>query len=160
MLGGGFLNSRLATRIRQKDGLSYGVGSFFNAEATDTVAQWISYAIYAPENQAKLEQAFKEELERAAKDGFTPEEITKAKEGWTQSAKLERANDRALASSLGSNLFLGRRFAREAEIEAKVNALTAAQLQAAVATYLNPNSLAIVKAGDFNKKPPTEAPKP
>ncbi|MFZ1750789.1 MAG: pitrilysin family protein, partial [Saprospiraceae bacterium] len=28
MLGGGFLNSRLATRIRQKDGLSYGVGSF------------------------------------------------------------------------------------------------------------------------------------
>ena len=27
MLGGGFLNSRLATRMRQKDGLSYGVGS-------------------------------------------------------------------------------------------------------------------------------------
>ena len=27
MLGGGFLNSRLAVRIRQKDGLSYGVGS-------------------------------------------------------------------------------------------------------------------------------------
>ena len=26
MLGGGFLNSRLATRVRQKDGLSYGVG--------------------------------------------------------------------------------------------------------------------------------------
>ena len=31
MLGGGFLNSRLATRIRQKEGLSYGVGSVFNA---------------------------------------------------------------------------------------------------------------------------------
>src|SRR5262249_55000906 len=27
MLGGGFLNSRLAVRIRQKEGLSYGVGS-------------------------------------------------------------------------------------------------------------------------------------
>ena len=26
MLGGGFLNSRLATRVRQKEGLSYGVG--------------------------------------------------------------------------------------------------------------------------------------
>ena len=30
MLGGGFFNSRLATRLRQKDGLSYGVGSGLN----------------------------------------------------------------------------------------------------------------------------------
>src|SRR5690606_16648681 len=37
MLGGGFLNSRLATRIRQQDGLSYGVGSQFNAGALDSV---------------------------------------------------------------------------------------------------------------------------
>lgn len=29
MLGGGFLNSRLAVRIRQKEGISYGVGSSF-----------------------------------------------------------------------------------------------------------------------------------
>ncbi|MES2306231.1 MAG: pitrilysin family protein [Gemmatimonadota bacterium] len=160
MLGGGFLNSRLATRIRQKDGLSYGVGSFFNASATDTVGNWMSYAIYAPENREKLEKAFKEEMERAAKDGFTAEEIAKAKEGWTQNAKLRRASDGALAGTLASNLFLGRHFAKTAELEAKVNALTAAQLQAAVAKYLDPNSLAIVKAGDFNKKPPTEAPKP
>lgn len=160
MLGGGFLNSRLATRIRQKDGLSYGVGSFFNASPTDTVGNWMSYAIYAPENRVKLEQAFREELERAAKEGFTPEEISKAKEGWTQSAKLGRANDRALASRLTSNLFLGRSFSRDADLEARVNALTAGQLQAVVAKYLDPRSLAIVKAGDFNKKPPTEKPIP
>src|SRR5262249_34133938 len=35
MLGGGFLNSRLATRIRQKEGLSYGVGSSLNAGSLD-----------------------------------------------------------------------------------------------------------------------------
>ena len=33
MLGGGFLNSRLATRIRVKDGLSYGVGSRVRASS-------------------------------------------------------------------------------------------------------------------------------
>src|SRR5208337_4716062 len=33
MLGGGFINSRLATRIRQKEGISYGVGSWFFASA-------------------------------------------------------------------------------------------------------------------------------
>ena len=37
MLGGGFLNSRLAVRIRQKDGLSYGVGSQFQALAARQV---------------------------------------------------------------------------------------------------------------------------
>ena len=35
MLGGGFLNSRLAVRIRQKEGLWYGVGSQFQASALD-----------------------------------------------------------------------------------------------------------------------------
>ena len=35
IFGGGFLNSRLATRIRQKEGLSYGVGSFLQADSHD-----------------------------------------------------------------------------------------------------------------------------
>nr|GFA64401.1 hypothetical protein [Tanacetum cinerariifolium] len=35
ILGGGFLNSRLATRIRQKEGVSYGVGSFMSADDND-----------------------------------------------------------------------------------------------------------------------------
>ena len=33
LLGGGFLNSRLATRVRQQDGLSYSVGSSLSAGA-------------------------------------------------------------------------------------------------------------------------------
>lgn len=160
MLGGGFLNSRLATRIRQKDGLSYGVGSFFSAASIDTTGQWMSYAIYAPENREKLEKAFREEMIRAAKDGFTPEEIASAKRGWTEDAKLALSNDRAIAGRLGQNLYLGRTFGWDAKLEAQVNALTPAQLQAAVAKYLDPNSMAIVRAGDFNKKVPTEAPKP
>ena len=35
MLGGGFLNSRLGTRIRQKEGLSYGVGTQLEAGSLD-----------------------------------------------------------------------------------------------------------------------------
>jgi zinc protease len=152
MLGGGFLNSRLATRIRQKDGLSYGVGSQFSASATDTSGEFTAYAIYAPENRDKLEKAFQEEMLRAAKDGFTPEEISKAKEGWSESRKLSRAEDRVLAGRLTDNLFVGRTFAFAAALEAKVNAVTASQLQAVVAKYLDPASMAIVKAGDFAKK--------
>jgi len=64
MLGGGFLNSRLATRIRQKEGLSYGVGSQFSAGSLDPVGSFFAYAIYAPENVEKLEAAFKDEINK------------------------------------------------------------------------------------------------
>ncbi|HTY42357.1 MAG TPA: pitrilysin family protein, partial [Thermoanaerobaculia bacterium] len=75
MLGGGFLNSRLAVRIRQKDGLSYGVGSRIQASPLDPVGSFTASAIYAPQNEARLEAAFKEEVARVLKDGFEPKEI-------------------------------------------------------------------------------------
>ena len=68
MLGGGFLNSRLATRVRQKEGLSYGVWSQFQASSLDRTAPSIVQAIYAPQNAARLEAAIKEELARALRE--------------------------------------------------------------------------------------------
>ncbi|MBL8190452.1 MAG: insulinase family protein, partial [Acidobacteria bacterium] len=50
MLGGGFLNSRLAVRIRQKEGLSYGVGSQLQASSLDKNGIFMAFAIYAPQN--------------------------------------------------------------------------------------------------------------
>src|SRR5207244_2311917 len=75
MLGGGFLNSRLATRIRQKEGLSYGIGSQISASPLDKSGSFTASAIYAPQNAGKLEAAFKEEIARALKDGFTEQAV-------------------------------------------------------------------------------------
>jgi len=95
MLGGGFLNSRLATRIRQKEGLSYGVGSWFYGNSQDESGGFGAYAIYAPENRNKVQQAFIEEIEKATTDGFTQEEIDAAKSGWLQSRQVTRAQENA-----------------------------------------------------------------
>lgn len=152
ILGGGFLNSRLATRIRQRDGLSYGVGSQFAAAPIDSAAQWLAYAIYAPENRDRLERALREELARAATDGFTADELANAKEGWLESRKLGRSSDVVIARQLASNLYLDRRFAWDTDLERRVNALTAEQVRAAVAQYLDPTSLVYIKAGDFRAK--------
>ena len=70
MFGGGSLNSRLATRLRQKDGLSYGVNSNLQISSLDKTGMFGAVAIYAPQNAAKLETAFKEELSRVLRDGF------------------------------------------------------------------------------------------
>jgi zinc protease len=151
MLGGGFLNSRLATRIRQKEGLSYGVGSSFNASALDESGSFLANAIYAPENADKLEAAFKDELAKLIKDGFTAQEIEEAKKGFVQRGQLSRAQDRELSGKLNNYLFLNRTLVWDAELEAKVQNLTAEQINAAMRKYLTPDNITIIKAGDFAK---------
>ena len=151
MLGGGFLNSRLAVRIRQKDGLSYGVGSQLTASPLDRAGAFVTFAIYAPENAAKLETAFKEELARVLKDGFEAKEIAEAKSGWLQSRVVSRAQDAALARALTGNLYLKRTLAWDDAFEEKVKALSSEQILAAMRKYLDLSKMTIVKAGDFAK---------
>jgi zinc protease len=151
MLGGGFLNSRLAVRIRQKEGLSYGVGSQFSAGALDQVGSFFAYAIYAPENVEKLEAAFKEELQKVITEGFTAEEIAGAKSGWSQSRTVSRSQDGGLAGTLNNYLFLKRDMNWDKDFEAKVMSLTPEQINAAMKKHITPQKINIIKAGDFAK---------
>lgn len=152
MLGGGFLNSRLATRIRQKEGLSYGVGSQFNAGSLDPVGTFLAFAIYAPENVEKLEAAFKDEITKlTTTNGFTAEEIAAAKTGWLQSRTVTRAQDASLSGTLNNYLFIKRDLNWDKALEEKVNALTPEQVNAAMKKYLTLDKINIFKAGDFAK---------
>ncbi|MGE5414608.1 MAG: M16 family metallopeptidase [Syntrophomonadaceae bacterium] len=158
MLGGGFLNSRLAVRIRQKDGLSYGVGSQLQASPLDQSGSFTTFAIYAPQNEAKLEAAFKEEVARVLKDGFEAKEIAEAKSGWLQSRQVGRAQDPQLARTLATDLYVHRTLAWDADFEKKVEALTADQVVGAMRKYLDLSKMTIVKAGDFAKSAGAAAP--
>jgi zinc protease len=151
MLGGGFLNSRLATRIRVKDGLSYGVGSRLTASTHEADGEFMVYAIAAPQNVAKVESAFKEELARALKDGFTPSEVDNDRVGWLQSRQVNRSDDRSLAQMLASNEEDGRTFAFAEKLENTVRQLTPDQVTAALRAVIDPDHISIVKAGDFKK---------
>jgi zinc protease len=155
ILGGGAgFDSRLAARIRQKDGLSYGVGSELSVGSLDRAGAWTAYAIAAPQNVAKVEAAFREEIARALKDGFTDAEVSGSKTGILQARSQNRAQDGTLASAWAANLYLGRTFAYSLAFEKKVTALTTADVNAALRKYLDPVKLTIVKAGDFSKVKP------
>jgi zinc protease len=151
MLGGGFLSSRLATRIRQKEGLSYGVGSGLNVSSLDQYGRFTATAIYAPQNVDKLEAAFKEEIDKMLKDGFTAEEVAAAKTGYLQSRQVSRAQDNELATRLNTYLFLDRTLRWDADLEAKIKALTPQQINDAMRRHITPAKISIVKAGDFKK---------
>ncbi len=161
LLGGGFLNSRLATRIRVKDGLSYGVGSSFTAKAEEEDGRFQMFAIAAPQNVARVEKAFGEEMARALKDGFTAEEVAAAKNGWKQTQQVTRSSDQSLCQMLAARDYDGRTMAWDGALEKNVLALTPEEVLAALRKYLDPAGMTIVKAGDFKKaagEPPVARP--
>jgi zinc protease len=153
ILGGGAgFDSRLGARIRQKDGLSYGVGSDLSVNATDRAGAFSAYAIAAPANVARVEAAFREELARALKDGFTDAEVASAKSGILQMRLQNRAQDGTLAAAWSSFLFLGRTWQWSKDQERKVMALATADVVAALRKHVDPAKITFVKAGDFNRK--------
>jgi len=148
---GGTSSSRLAERVREKEGLSYSTGSSFGASPLDESAWFRVSAIFAPQNRSRVETAIREEITRAASGGFTAQEVAAGKKGLLEQRRLARTQDRALAGRAASYLFLGRTFAWDSELEAKIAALTPAQVNGALAKYIDPAKLSLVLAGDFKK---------
>jgi len=152
MLGGGFLNSRLATRIRQKEGISYGVGSFMQVDPIDKSGSFGSYAIYNPDNSDKLITAYKDEIDKMLKDGFTEAELKDAVTGYLQGQNVSRAQDRTLAGKLSTNLFLNRTMKWDADIESKIAALKVEDVNGAMRKWIKPEKITYVQSGDFERK--------
>ncbi len=151
ILGGGALSSRIADRLRQKGGLSYGAASMFAADPLDAHGALMIYAIYNPTNVAKVVKGVDEEVDRLLRDGITATEMEAARSGLLQQQQVQRTNDRNLASILAENLFLGRTMQFEAEIERKLRDLTPEAVNAALRKYLDPKRMVVVTAGDFRE---------
>jgi zinc protease len=142
-------NSRLWKRIRETDGLSYDVRSGIGWNLYEPNSWWIGSAIFAPGNRDKVEAAFKEEVNRALKDGFTAVELDEGKKGLLSFRSLSRAQDGNLAAGWARNLDLNRTFARAAQVDAQLQALTLAQVNAALRKHVDPSKWVWAMAGDF-----------
>jgi zinc protease len=151
VLGEAPLASRLAVRVRQKEGLSYGVGSNYQAHPIDKAASFTVFAITNPKNMGKVDVAIAEEVEKFLKDGVSLDELQASKKGFLDARKVERTEDGALASELATGLFVGRTFQFIADEEKKIAAATPAEISKAFAKVLDPKKLVIVEAGDFAK---------
>jgi zinc protease len=156
MLGGGFLNSRLATRLRQKEGISYGVGSGLQVQSLDRHGVFQTFAIYAPQNADRLVAAFREEIDRVLKDGFTAQEVEAAKPGYLQQRMQSRARDNELVGILTARRYTGRTMSYDEDLERKIQALTPEQINSTVRKHIDPKKIVLVRAGDFAKNPPAK----
>lgn len=151
MLGGGFLNGRVPQRLREKEGLSYGAGTFMRVDSRDDRAALMGYAIYAPQNVDKVEKGFFEEVDKAVTGGFTDKELALAKEGLLKEREQGRSEDMGLAMELVDQLDVGRTMAFEQGVDDKLKALKVSDVGATLKKYVDAKKLAALKVGDFKK---------
>jgi zinc protease len=151
LLGGGFLNGRVPQRLREKEGLSYGAGTFMRVDGHDDRAALMGYAIYAPQNAAKVEKGFFEEVDKAVTGGFTEKELALAKEGLLKEREQSRSEDALLAMELVRQLDLGRTMAFEDQVDEKLKALKVSDVAATLKRYVDAKKFAALKVGDFKQ---------
>ncbi|WP_373649597.1 M16 family metallopeptidase [Schlesneria sp. DSM 10557] len=157
ILGGSGFASRLMGRIREKEGLSYGVGSSFRSNSLDPRSTFSIYAICNPENVEKVVALAKEEIEILLKEGLKEEELAESQQGWIKGQEADRGEDGKLASILANALFVGRTLEYQAKLESRVSQLTADAVVAALRRHVNPEQLVNAIAGDFPEKPANES---
>ena len=151
VMGGSTLASRLGDRVRQKEGLSYGVGSFLRSSSLDDRTSFYMYAITNPVNMPKVEAAMAEELDKALKDGLTSGEVEAAKTGYLEQQKVEWNTDDALAGRLADLLYTDRDMGYYSRQIKAMQDLTHETVNAALKKRLDPKALGVVVSGDFAK---------
>jgi len=151
IFGDNSLGTRLSRRIRDKEGLSYGVQSNFGAPTKDDGGTFLAVAISNPTNTPKVEASFRDELAKTLKEGFTAEEVEAAKKAWLQARSIARSEDGNLVGLLAARQRFDRTLKYDEAMDAKVSALTAEQISAAFRKHIDPANLTFVRAGDFKK---------
>jgi zinc protease len=149
VFGAGALSSRLGDRIRQKEGLSYGVGSSMAASPFDKRATLTRYAIYNPTNLDRIVKGISEELDKVLTGGITQKELDDARQGFLQSRQVMRTDDGDLAEVLELTLATDRTMEFYSTQEERVVKLTPDQVRDAFRKHIDPKKILTVVAGDW-----------
>ena len=149
---GGFLSARLPMRLREKEGISYGVGSFIRIPVSNDVASWGYYALLNPTKRDAVEKAVKEEVGKALKEGFTADEVVTNKKSYANIQKTMLGMDNTLINLVNKKLQYGVPLDDYDTLSAKIQTLQVDDVNAALRKYLSLDRVTSVYAGDFDKK--------
>ncbi len=158
LLGGGaFLSSRIPQRLRENEGMSYGAGSFMNANYNYDVSNWGVYAFFNPLYKGRLDSALHQEIDKARAAGFTKDELQKSITSWLEQNKTSLGENTFLANQIRTYMRDGRSLDDFTNLENKIKALNLEAVNAALRKYFDPQKLIMIYGGDFDKgKTPTK----
>jgi zinc protease len=150
MLGGGaFISSRVAKRLRENEGMSYGAGTFISPSYKYPASTWGVYAIFNPIYKNRLDSAFKDEVAKALQGGFTADELKSAVTAWLGTRKTLLGVDQYLVYHTANFLEQGKDLSFDTEYEDKVKSLSVDQVNAVMRKYISQDKMTLIYAGDF-----------
>lgn len=143
--------SRLYGRLRFQDALSYHVGGALRADSQDRRTSLFVYAFCSPERAPQALAALREEVRRWIDEGITGQDLAASKKSYAQEFSNRLTDDAFIADLLVSNLEVGRKMAFEADMIDRIEALTEADLRAALKTHLGNLQFVEIMAGDIGQ---------
>jgi zinc protease len=145
ILGGDTLSSRLGTEIRDRQGLTYGIYSFFAAGKEP--GPFLISMQTAPEDTNKAVNSTLALLKQIREKGVSATEVAAAVRALTSSYPVELADPGVLADRILMNAVYGLNTNELRQYNAKLAAVTPAQVNRVIQDLLHPDQMVIVTAG-------------
>lgn len=145
ILGGGRFSARLMTEVREKRGLTYGIGTGLSAR--DLSAEWLGQFQASNEKVAEAIAVVREEWAKMAAGNVTAEELATAKTYMTGAYPLRFDGNGAIANILVGMQMLGLPPDYPKTRNDKVNAVTLEDVQRVAARLMKPENLFFTVVG-------------
>jgi zinc protease len=144
-LGSGF-TGRLMANVRDKEGLTYGIGSYVGGD-TFVDGDWRISGNFSPELLEKGLASTKRQLTAWYSEGITDDELARKKTGLAGTYKVGLATTAGMAGTILATLNRDLDLTFVDQYPARVAALTKEQVNGAIKKHLNPEKMVLIKAG-------------
>ena len=154
-LGESTLSSRLGLRVRDAEGLTYGIASRFRAPSLAAGPWYIAVSV----NPGNVERAIGSALgvlREYVEHGIRPEELEDEKGSAIGSFKVSLSTNAGLAAALWNAEFYRLGLDYVERYPELVRAVTVEEANAAIRKYFRPERLTVVVAGDIGEPAPVE----
>jgi zinc protease len=145
VFGVGF-TGRLIGNIRDREGLTYGIGSLLADDSTRP-GIWVVRASFAPSMLERGITSIRREVNELRQDGVTAEELTFRKTSMAGDYTVSLETTSGLANEILQCVRRGFGLKWLDDYPAKLNALTLEQVNHAIKTHLDPEKMVFVAAG-------------
>jgi zinc protease len=146
ILGGGRFTARLMTEVREKRGLTYGIGT--GLSTSDHSEALMGQFSASNENVAEAMDVIRAEWAKIATEGVTEAELSSAKTFMTGAYPLRFDGNGTIASILVGMQIMGLPTTYPATRNARVEAVTMQDIKRVAARLLKPDDLYFVVVGE------------
>ena len=149
-LGQSSLTSRLGVRVRDTEGLTYGIHS--SISATHIAGPFAVSLTVKPDSRDAAVASALDEVHKFLRDGMTDKELAEEKSSRIGRFKVDLGSNAGIADAVDAAVYYGFGVSYLDEFPAKVAAVTREQANAAFARRVRPDDFTIVSAGSFDAR--------